>query len=471
MKDKTILDMTTRACFLLLVLVMATVFTRFLTRQILVEKLGWDNTFTKIVFWGDEFMENTSDSPDENGEILVKVDWAAKYPFREDTKKAKEIDRFPLLDRYISTIDMVEDKISGYTSDLLFGHMQLTKIGKKYNDLIGCAAMPVGGAEPIILMENGYMTYMEPAVEDRDLEILADNVSGFSDRLRQQGIYFVYANAGSKVCPSDKQLPPGSIENTNENADTLLGLLRDRNIDVLDYRPLQKMAFTDWYDSYYITDHHWKNTTGLWAAKILAEHLNTYAGFDFDLKYFDEDMYSFETTDAYFLGGQGRTLTTVAASLEPFTKILPRFRTDFSVQIPTRGIDERGAYPQTLFREDFYRSIADRSIEDHETKEDTYASVMWRNDALGMVQEHLTKDNPGKRLLMIQDSFGWYLSTFLAADIPKIDFLNLNAFDGSLETYIRETAPDAVVLLLCERNIRAIEPGDLLTHTHFFDFR
>ncbi len=54
---------------------------------------------------------------------------------------------------------------------------------------------------------------------------------------------------------------------------------------------------------------------------------------------------------------------------------------------------------------------------------------------------------------------------------PSIDFLNLNAFDGSLESYIEESKPDAVVLLLCERNIKAIDDESYAAHTHFFDFR
>ncbi len=471
MKDKTILDITVRVCFLLLILALVTIFVRFLTRQILVEKLGWDNAFTKTIFWGDEFMGDSPDDLDENREILVDVDWASKYPFSNSVQRVKNVNDYAALRKYTLMLDTIETKIDRYASSLFLGHMQLTKLGKKYNSLIGCAEMPMDAGETIIRMDNGYLTDTEPAVPDKDLEILADQAASFSKNLEKQGIYFVYANAGSKVCPSDKQLPPGVVENTNENADRLIRLLEEKNVNVLDYRPLQEAEFPNWYDSYYITDHHWKNSTSLWAAGVLAEHLNAHADFDFNLKYFDREMYSFETMNDYFIGGQGRALTTAISSLEPFDKILPEFKTDFSIQIPTRGVDERGTYSQTLFREEAYDAIKDYSMRDFETKEDAYNSVMWRNDALGMVQNHLAKDNRGKRLLMIQDSFGWYLSTFLAADIPSIDFLNLNAFDGSLESYIEESKPDAVVLLLCERNIKAIDDESYAAHTHFFDFR
>lgn len=473
MKSRSILDISMRACFALLIFFLVTIMTRFFTRQILVEKLGWNNVFTKIVFWGDDDMGNLLSIPDENEDATVEVDWDELYPFNnDDFESVVASSGFPIVDKYVSLVNTIETKITTYTEDLLFGHMQITRAGKSYNNLIGCAAMPMNSnSDKIIILNNGYMTYTEPVVEKKDIGVLANNVADFSKYLEDKGITFIYANAASKVCKNNKQLPAGADENTNENADALIELLEEQNVNVLDYRPLQEERYPDWYSSYYITDHHWKNTTGLWAAGELAAVLNEKAGFDFDLSLFDEDKYSIETTEDYFLGGQGRSLTTAVADLEPFSEVIPKFDTDFSIQIPTRGIDVRGKYEETLFRKNFYETIANYSLEDFEIKEDAYSSVMWRNDALGTVKNYITGDNEGKRILMIQDSFGYYLSTYLALGVPEIDFLNLNSFTGSLKAYIEETKPDAVVLLLCARNIKAIETEEYNGHSHFFDFR
>lgn len=473
MKNKSILDISMRACFALLIFFLVTIMARFLTRQILIEKLGWNNVFTKIVFWGDENMGETPKLPDETEEIMVEVDWEKLYPFNNDDSASVVASfEFPIVDKYVSLVNAVETKITTYTEKLLFGHMEITRAGKSYNNLIGCAAMPMNNnSDEVIILNNGYMTYPEPAVGKEDIEVLANNVADFSKYLEDNGITFIYANAGSKVCKNNKQLPAGADENTNENADALIELLEEQNVNVLDYRPLQEERYPDWYSSYYITDHHWKNTTGLWAAGELAAVLNEKAGFDFDLSLFDKDNYSIETTEDYFLGGQGRILTTAVADLEPFSEVIPKFDTDLSIQIPTREVDARGKYEETLFRKKFYETIANYNLEDFEIKEDTYNSVMWRNDALGTVQNHITEDNEGKRILMIQDSFGWYLSTYLALDVPAIDFLNLNSFTGSLKAYIEETKPDAVVLLLCEKKIKAIGTEEYNGHSHFFDFR
>ena len=247
--------------------------------------------------------------------------------------------------------------------------------------------------------------------------------------------------------------------------------MAEKGVDVLDYRPLQKIQYPDWYSSYYITDHHWKNTTGLWAAGVLAEHLNKKYGFNFNLKYFNEDMYSIDTTENYFLGGQGRGFTSAVIDLEPFSKITPNFNTDLSIQIPTKGIDLRGGYTETLFDEEAYDRIADYSLTDFETRKDAYGTVRWTNDALGNITNHLPTDNSGKRVLMLQDSFGYFLSTYLALDITSMDLINLSVFTGSIKAYIEETKPDAVVVLLCEKNIKSIDDESYSAHKNYFDFR
>ena len=263
----------------------------------------------------------------------------------------------------------------------------------------------------------------------------------------------------------------GIEEYTHENADHLIELLTEREVDVLDYRPFQEQHYKDWYSSYYVTDHHWKNTTALWAAGILAEYLNTHAGFGFDLSYFEESNYRIDKKDRYLLGGQGRCVTTAIVDPEPFSRVVPRFNTDITLQIPGKSIDVRGTYEQTMIDDNLFNEIAEYSPEDFENKKDAYHTSTLSNCAWGNIHNHITPDNKGKRILILQDSFGWFLSSYLSMDISDTDLINLNSFTGSLRTYIRETQPDAVILLICERNICPFDPVSYATHTHFFDFR
>ena len=466
MKTKTILDRTIIFCWAVLVFFMVTIAVRFLTRQILVEKWGWDNAFTELVFWGDEQM-NVDDG--ENAEETIDIDWAARYPFREKEKETAAEPTNPLfsyMNTYQTLVNAVEDKITAYAEDMLFGHYQMTTAAKRYNVAIGSPAMT--SEDEVIVLNNGYLTYEQELVEETDIAEMADSVAGFSAFLKGEGIGFLYANAGSKVCPYDKELPMGAVEHTNENGDRLAEALEERGVAVLDYRRCMEQDGLDWYASYYITDHHWKDSTGLWAAGVLADELNAHYGFSFDRKYFEPESYAIEVHGDYFLGGQGRAVTFAAADLEPFEEILPKFDTEFSVRIPTKAVDKTGDYGHTLFDEDAFAAIADYDEKDFLEERDAYGCVEWRNDALGTVQNHLTADNQGKKILMLQDSFGWYLSTYLATDVPGLDLMNVSVFDGSVRSYIEKTQPDMVIMLLCERNIR---PIDWSGHRDYFDLR
>lgn len=332
---KSVLGIAVRICFVVLVFFMLTIIVRFVTRQVMVERLGWDNAFTRIVFWGDEEMGN-------GGETKA-VNWSALYPFQDDTIKGQvsSVNRNTFsINGYQSLVSNIEEKIVPYAKEYLFFHNHLTRAGKLYNNLIGLGEMPMNeDSDSYIILNNGYMTYTVDLMQEDDLRPLADSVADFSDYLKSRGIGLIYANAGSKICESDKQLVAGESDYINENADILIDMLRQRGVDVLDYRPLQLVRYPDWYSSYYVTDHHWKNTTGLWAAGELAAYLNNNYGFSFDEKYFTEDMYNIEIRDNYFLGGQGRSFTTAVADLEPFAKVTPAFDTDISISVPTRGVD------------------------------------------------------------------------------------------------------------------------------------
>ncbi len=471
MKNKTLMSMTMIFCYLLLMFFFLTVVIRFMTRQILVEKLGWDNQFTHIVFIGDEDMNHRFE--DDPNSRPVQINWAERYPFpTSDVEEVlpTRISQRRSIQRMVSDI---EEKIKPYTSGHLLGHMKLTHIGRKYNKRIGFGSLPVKDSDgnTVIMMENGYLTYTQTAYDIDELRKLADSMSDFSSYLKSNDIEFVYVNAASKVCRKDKQLLPGIEEYTNENADHLIELLMERNVDVLDYRPLQEQQYKDWYSSYYVTDHHWKNTTALWAAGILAEYLNTHAGFGFDLSYFEESNYQIDKKDRYLFGGQGRCMTTAIVDPEPFSRVVPRFNTDITLRIPGKDLDVRGTYEQTMIDDNLFNEIAEYSPEDFENKKDAYHTSALSNCAWGNIHNHITPDNKGKRILILQDSFGWFLSSYLSMDISDTDLINLNSFTGSLRAYIRETQPDAVVLLICERNIRPFDSVSYATHTHFFDFR
>lgn len=77
-------------------------------------------------------------------------------------------------------------------------------------------------------------------------------------------------------------------------------------------------------------------------------------------------------------------------------------------------------------------------------------------------------DTDGKRILIIDDSFGNCVISCLALCESEVDSLDLRHFTGSLENYIRTFDPDIVMVLYNAENIgRTV---DRTTHTDMFDF-
>ena len=464
----------------LLCFLTVTIAARFLSKQILIEKLHWDNVITRTIWFDNSaagaFGSNDTDA--EGSSVTIDIDWKTLYPFTESDIASANIETdgynpissiHKKLSKVVNLIQSVEEEISTYTENLLVGYNFEVSLAKKYNTCLGVDGISnLSNDSDILYLDNGYLTYIEPAVADDDINEIADSVADFSNYLNNQGIGFCYVNAGSKVCPYDRQTMYVDSEHTNENGDALLEALSERDVKFLDMREKMIDDGLDWYDSYYVTDHHWKTETGLWAAKQIGIYLNNEFGFEFDLDKFNPSEYDMKTTDNFWLGGQGRVVTFANADLESYTKIIPKYDTNFHIEVPSRNVSKNGSYEDALFDNSVYNAVFDYSESEHLSKVDAYHSVTWRNDALGTIRNTADNSNKGKKILFIEDSFSWYSTTFIACDIESVDIINPCSFTGSIRSYINESKPDMVVMMMCERNIKPIANLD---HSDMFELK
>lgn len=456
----------------------ASIFVRFGVRQVLIKRLNMDNAIIRAVFFDDEALLGRDIAADGIGQSTEKViDWEKQYPFpakavNKDVIELKSTsfgERCRAFGKRISRkVESAEKKIMEWTTTHLVGYNMFVSIGQFFDNSL-VRFLPVQNVKDIIFMNNGYLTYKENKLTSGEIEEITESVSGLHKFLEAENIGFLYVNAGSKVNPIDKQFSAkvAELETTNERGDMLQAALRVRGVPFMDMREELHADKLDWYDSYYKYDHHWKTETGLWAAGKIAKKLNEEYGFSYDLKYFSKDSYDLITYEACFVGGQGREVGLGRIMPEEYTRILPRFDTVFDIEIPTRNLHRRGAYNGTLFDDEHFERCLKYEGDDYIRKPDTYHSTMWRNDALGIIK-NLKDCNNDKRVLMIQDSFSWYLTTYLACDTREVHLIYPSGFTGSIREYIRKTRPDMVVVVLCERNI---EPINWLSHDSKHDFR
>lgn len=475
-KSEKMKYMTSYICVAILLVFFVTIAVRVFTRQVIVKYLGINNAFTASVFFDSQAME-TEGIGERFGEQKqgteyqrVDIDWEVLYPFGGTASAATDFAAMrtnSVFEPYTSKIRNLEEKIQAYTGDLLAGQGLITQMYYEYNKLINWKWGTSGADDDstIIYMKNGYLTYQQHAIDLEDMEEIADSLQDFSNYLETKNIPFLYVNAGSKVNPVDKQLGPldASLEFTNENGDALQNALDIRDVPYIDMREEMLDANLDWYDSYYKTDHHWKAETGLWAAGVIADKLNEIADMDFEGSYFEESSYHLTRHENIMFGGQGNVVTHANAEPEDFTEIIPKFPTSFHVTIPSKSFDVQGDYEASLYDSDSLESVIQT-----ENGGNAYSCVRWTNDDLGMIQNNMAENNSDKKLLILSDSFGWFLNTYLECDIGETHIIYPMAFDGSIRTYIDQMQPDAVIVLYCEKNI---QPIDWNSHLSQFDFR
>ncbi len=453
-----------------------TIILRGFCGKVLVSHFGMDNAFIRLVYWGDErFVDTLIDSRGEQtineDAATVYVDWTSMYPFEGDDKivEVQEINLDEKLNNSLPTrfVSKAKNALVYYTDDYLMGHYEMTSMLSRWNQLIGWNIVENGSAS-VLKMKNGYLTSEVEELEPAEIEEMADSVESFVDFLDNQGIDFLYVNCPTKVDEAKTELPDYAVEFSNENADALLSALSERNVDTLDLRDNIKEEGINQCDLYYITDTHWTTEAGLWASEIIAKRLNEEYGFEYDMTYFDRASYSFETYPEYFLGGEGRKITLANCSLEDFTTIFPRYDTNYHVVIPTRTFDKTGDYKDVFFAEQNFKDIANFTEADWLERLDTYHCIGVRNWANTQIENLNSTNNDGKKILLIRDSFGVHLTTYLSADIQYLDVINPIDFTGSLESYIKQTKPDMVIMIESEYHII---PIDWSNHNSIFDFR
>ena len=73
-------------------------------------------------------------------------------------------------------------------------------------------------------------------------------------------------------------------------------------------------------------------------------------------------------------------------------------------------------------------------------------------------------------MLVVGDSFLILVAPFLAETVKRVEYLSLDYFDGSLESYIKQNGPyDACFVLFYTGDLT--DSIDFTSHHDMFDFR
>lgn len=404
--------------------------TRIFAKKVLVGKLGIENYVTCMLAdynWGDRLERRLPENIDESQlpERLLELETVLLEAPQESTAESATQEDAGTLAKIKNKVVSVEDDIEKYCNDKFFFYSQMRSISRNFDDILNwnLAYARVDGTT--FTLKTGF-DYQ--AVEKADVTDYADTLILEQNLAKAADVDFLYVQFPYRVDEDESQVPWGAVAEENANADEVLSMLTDADVDFLDLRKELPKKGWNYNDGFYMTDGHWTTRSGFLSAGIVADYLNENYGFAYDQFYFDENNYNVKkhSVNSY----------AVKEQVELF---LPDFTTNLTVLDAYRKEAYEGIFTETCL------DIAKAQTKEYSSVLTAYSASRIRNSYLFEYQNHMETKNQ-KRILVSSDSFSWHLLPYLALDTEYIDYV-YKMTPEQMEYYIDTLQPDMVIIL------------------------
>lgn len=290
-------------------------------------------------------------------------------------------------------------------------------------------------------LKNEFWTDVEPCYSDDRYEREISSTIELNDFCNSINCPFMYVQTPVRNCEHDLELPIGIVDFTNYNRSIFEKYLRNSNICYVDLRPYFKRGH---YDYFYDTDHHWNIQAGMKACEIIENKMNKLYDFGLVFSCSNVEAFKIKTYRNAMFGSIGTALGKRIINTEDFSINIPIEKTNFHLIIPDKNIDTIGSF------EDVFVDYS--KLDNMAACGGSYAyeTVLFGNRPLIQITN---LNNPtGIRILVIKDSFAIAISPYMALDCSQLDLIDVRKgngnFNGSIKTYIEQTNPDMVLMLL-----------------------
>lgn len=391
--------------------------------------------------------------------ISANIAWAELYPFSEAGMNVKSHKKPSFMSYFHYVVGYVKRELGEYTSNYLPGYRSMVESAKKYEDIIAWNMIPVSDYNAVMKLKDGYLTSYTMSL---DVTHDAEAVKGLSDFCTERGISFMYINFPAKICKSADKEISGVLDFTNQNADKLLDMLKESGVRNYDFRKNLHEAGMNHHEAFFITDHHWKPETGLWAAGEILKILRGDLGLEVAPDILRPENFSYDIYPQRFVGSQGKKLTLARVKPEDFTVIHSKFRTLLHFSLPQKMFDRTGDLSS------FYDMRLLRLREN--VSYTCYSAYGCGDNALLTIDNELSRGT--ERIVIVRDSFSDCVLPFAALGVRHIDAIDLRQFSGSVRTFIEAVKPDAVIVMYCATVPgRNLKPSATNGENKFYNFQ
>jgi len=339
----------------------------------------------------------------------------------------------PILERLTEAIDIAEDIV-----------YDQTYLKDQYNTLYGLVQRVIGKH---IMSDVGYGEIYKTKYDQiifkvgkKNFRVMRslDAIEELKSKLDEAGIPFLYVQAPFKLSDNEQQLPINKKDYADYNINLFLKGLDERGIDYLDLRPLLRDGEKTQNQLFFDTDHHWRIETAFEATGHIMDELNKDYGFAIDGKYKDLNNYNIKTLKNCYLGSMGRRTGRLYSGLDDFTLITPNFKTSYTLYEHDYGAEK-------IYRGSFNKAILDKKYLVKDAPVDLNRYAVYHGDNEELIFNNNLVDS-GK-VMMIKDSFGIPVYSFLSLGVHEVRALDLRLFHDSVAKYAKKNKPDVVILM------------------------
>lgn len=301
-------------------------------------------------------------------------------------------------------------------------------------------------ADNTLRLNNGYLII---PMERFDGGKYSRQIIALRDFCLGQGIPFLCVVGPYKSDRFDDQLPRGMEDHCVEIVDHFVDDVTVAGVPVLDLRRRAQACFTNSYELFFRTDHHWKPQAGFWAASQIVGELNRQYGFGIPVSLLDSTNFDVKVFKKFFLGSLGKKVTRAYAQPDDFSLIAPKFRTSLQLIVPGKSIDRTGSFQEALIEGSLVQAP-------NYYRQDNYYAYLQGAYSQLVVTNLLRKD--GQRILMVTDSSANVVIPFLSLVLQSVEAIDLRHFADPVYAHIEQQVPDAVVFLYASSSFRKNAP-------------
>lgn len=282
-------------------------------------------------------------------------------------------------------------------------------------------------------LRNGY-SFM-PEI-DENVSPMLQAIDSANELAESIGARFIYVQ-----CPV-KQLdrsyyPKGIMDYSLDKYNAMITGLEARDIDYIDMKSVLESTDTDWYDYFYYSDHHWRNSAAFIAYNQICRRMQN-DGALIDEEMLDVNAFLIEQYDNIFLGSHGRMAGPIYAGLDGYELYIPKNEMKLSINVPSKGISKNGNFEECLIHREYLEKYSF----------DYYAYYIYLDEDYELIEIKNEEKIDGPSVVIVRDSLAVPVSAFLTTQCSEIDILDLR-YSEDIDTvqYIRDKAPDYILYI------------------------